>query len=365
MSSTQGINVLVVDDELGPRESLKMILKPFYNVFTAENGTEALKIIHDRPIDIATLDYKMPGMTGTELLREIRKFNEEMAVIMITGFGTMKSAVEGIRYGASDYLVKPFEVNEIIEIIKKNLDKRKAKTDIKRVLAELLGVAGNASDVQPALSGELSQEELAQRLGPLLTGLSGRANGHSSRTTTVINTLKDLIGSAENRSDHLNNHSVNVAYFSGLLGKKLGLEPTVLSHLDMTAALHDIGMLGYYYQDKQNREHEHHSSDAQSAQKADLGSSFARILELPEPVIKAISHLGEKYDGSGHPRKLQAEEIPLLSRIVCLSEAVENCYRVRRDRKQVIQLISDKSGTVFDPNLTRLLVELINENQIN
>ena len=122
-------NLLIVDDELGPRESLKMILKPYYNIFTAENGTEALKVIANNEIDIATIDYKMPGMTGTELLREIRKENDDMAVILITGFGTMKSAVEGIRYGASDYLVKPFEVNEIIDIVKKSLQKRRSRKE--------------------------------------------------------------------------------------------------------------------------------------------------------------------------------------------------------------------------------------------
>ena len=142
MSVGVDVNVLIVDDELGPRESLKMILKPFYTIHTAQNGEEALKIIREKSIDLATLDYKMPGMTGTELLREIRKFNEEMAVIMITGFGTMKSAVEGIRFGASDYLVKPFEVNEIIDIVKKNLEKKKKKNEVKNFLSEIVQVMG-------------------------------------------------------------------------------------------------------------------------------------------------------------------------------------------------------------------------------
>ncbi|MBI1823541.1 MAG: response regulator [Nitrospirae bacterium] len=142
MNRSGPVNLLIVDDELGPRESLKMILKPFYTIFTAENGEEALKIIHENEIDIATLDYKMPGMTGTELLREIRKFNEEMAVIMITGFGTMKSAVEGIRYGASDYLVKPFEVSEIIDIVKKNLEKKRKKTEVTHFISDIVEAMG-------------------------------------------------------------------------------------------------------------------------------------------------------------------------------------------------------------------------------
>jgi putative two-component system response regulator len=362
MNRTQEVNVLVVDDELGPRESLKMILKPFYNVFTAENGQEALKIIHEKPIDIATLDYKMPGMTGTELLREIRKFNEEMAVIMITGFGTMKSAVEGIRYGASDYLVKPFEVNEIIEIVKKNLDKKKTKNDVKKFVAEMVAAMGAPLPGNDFTKLNSTKAYVLKKMETLFSGLNHGIK-FQSKVNTVVTPLKDLINTAETRSS-LNNHSTNVVYFSKLIGKRLNLNPNIMNSLEIAASLHDIGMLGVYYQNIDWGGEDVHFSDQFCHQKAELGASFARILELPELVINGIAHLGERFNGQGLPSHLLGEEIPLLSRIIALSEAVENHYRKEEKREKVMSFLKEKSGQDFDPNLVQLMVNLIDENEI-
>ncbi|MFV1951018.1 MAG: response regulator [Nitrospinota bacterium] len=130
-------NILVVDDELGPRESLKMILKNDYLVFTAKNGWDALDIIRYEPIDLVTLDLKMPGMQGTELLKEIRDFNADIEVIIVTGCGTLKTATEAIRYGVSDYILKPFDVVEMRSVIKKSIGKKSLNKKQKELVKEL------------------------------------------------------------------------------------------------------------------------------------------------------------------------------------------------------------------------------------
>jgi DNA-binding NtrC family response regulator len=106
-------NILIVDDKLGTRESLKIILNPSYNTLTAINGNNALDLIKQYPVDLVTLDLKMPGMNGIEVLKEIRKL-----------YGTLKSAIECIRLGVFDYITKPFNVPEIIAVINKSLTKR-------------------------------------------------------------------------------------------------------------------------------------------------------------------------------------------------------------------------------------------------
>ncbi len=130
-------NILVVDDELGPRESLKMILKNDYLVFTAKNGWDALDIIRYEPIDLVTLDLKMPGMQGTELLKEIRDFNADIEVIIVTGCGTLKTATEAIRYGVSDYILKPFDVVEMRSVIKRSIGKKSLNKKQKELVKEL------------------------------------------------------------------------------------------------------------------------------------------------------------------------------------------------------------------------------------
>ena len=114
-------SVLIVDDEVGPRESLRLILNPIYEIHTAADGDEALRCIQDKDIDVVTLDLKMPGMSGFEVLRGIKKLKADIEVIIVTGYGTLKNAQEAIHYGAETvyvvddptfkhYLNKPYTV---------------------------------------------------------------------------------------------------------------------------------------------------------------------------------------------------------------------------------------------------------------
>ena len=77
--------VLIVDDEIAPRESLRMILHPLYQVYTAADGEEALACLQNQQIDLVTLDMRMPGISGLEVLKEIRRRKADIDVIMIIG----------------------------------------------------------------------------------------------------------------------------------------------------------------------------------------------------------------------------------------------------------------------------------------
>lgn len=121
---TQKETILIVEDEIGPRESLRMILKPFYELHTASNGEEALKIVQNQRIDLVTLDLNMPGLSGIDVLREIKKLKPDVDVIIITALSTLPNAQKAIRYGAIDLLSKPFHVGEVIGIIRKSFERR-------------------------------------------------------------------------------------------------------------------------------------------------------------------------------------------------------------------------------------------------
>jgi signal transduction histidine kinase len=131
-------NVLVVDDDLGPRESMRMILKPLHNVFTAEDGVTALRMIDERPIDLVTLDLKMPGMQGIEVLKEIKKNNPQIEVIIVTGFGTLKSATEAMKYGVKGYITKPYNLSEITSIVEKAIEQRRFNLKLRNFFKEAL-----------------------------------------------------------------------------------------------------------------------------------------------------------------------------------------------------------------------------------
>src|SRR5512134_212428 len=123
-TSTRKPTVLVVDDEAGPRDALKVILRPFFNIRSAENAKSALEVLNEQPIDLITLDQKLPDRQGMDLLQDIKHDFADTEVIIITGYGSLKSAMEGIRHGAAGYLLKPFNVTELITLINQTLEKK-------------------------------------------------------------------------------------------------------------------------------------------------------------------------------------------------------------------------------------------------
>ncbi|MGA2959439.1 MAG: response regulator [Thermodesulfobacteriota bacterium] len=145
-------SILIVDDEVGPRESLRMILKSMYEVHTAENGQEAINFISQKKVDLVTLDLRMPGLSGIEVLQEIKKLQPDIEVIIVTGYGTLTNAQEAIRYGAADFISKPFNVADIIAIVSKAFERRSYNLKIKGLIQQIQGLRSGHSNNEEILS---------------------------------------------------------------------------------------------------------------------------------------------------------------------------------------------------------------------
>src|SRR6266436_2495752 len=133
--ATQG-NILIVEDEAGPALALKMILKPYYEVYTAERGDAALAILNSTPIDVITLDLRMPGLAGMPLLAKLKEHDPDIEVIVITGYGSLETAVESINLKVFAYVAKPFDVLEILETTKRALQKRRNLQRLRHIKEE-------------------------------------------------------------------------------------------------------------------------------------------------------------------------------------------------------------------------------------
>src|SRR5574342_353628 len=131
-------HILVVDDEMGPRESLKMILNPYYTVHVAERGGQAIEMLEQHPVDLVTLDLKMPGFSGIRVLEKLKQHDPDIEAIIITGYGSLDTAIEGLRLGAFDYISKPFDVNHILSLVKRGLERRSAKAKLRQVKSDFL-----------------------------------------------------------------------------------------------------------------------------------------------------------------------------------------------------------------------------------
>ncbi len=139
-------SILIVDDEVGPRESLRMILKPMYDVHIVENGREAINFISQKKVDLVTLDLKMPGLSGIDVLKEIKKLQPDIEAIIVTGYGTLDNAQEAIRYGAGDFIAKPFNVADIVAIVSKAFERRSYNLKIKDLIRRAQGAHSSLAE---------------------------------------------------------------------------------------------------------------------------------------------------------------------------------------------------------------------------
>jgi len=157
-ASTDLPRVLVIDDEIGPRESLRMLLKPNYQVQTANCVEAGLKLLREKRPDAIVMDIRMPGMSGIEGLRQIREIDPHLSVIMLTGFGALDTAKEALRLGANDYISKPFDAREMQEVIGRNVERTRVQRTAELAAAEI-------KELNNRLLVQLAQKERLASLG--------------------------------------------------------------------------------------------------------------------------------------------------------------------------------------------------------
>jgi len=129
--------ILVVDDEIGVRQSFNMVLKDDYEVILAETGTEALDILAKRSVDLVLLDILLPDMNGVAVLEKLKLTDPETDVIMVTAVNDIQTAVKSIKLGAYEYVIKPFVVADLLALIQRALEKRRLEREIAYLRSEL------------------------------------------------------------------------------------------------------------------------------------------------------------------------------------------------------------------------------------
>jgi len=205
--SRQPSTVLVVDDERGPRLALQLILQREFLVVTAQSGEEALEILKNERVEAVTLDLKMPGLAGQNTLSLIRSVDPDLPVIIMTAHSDLDSAVAAYEGGAFEYLPKPFDVDQAVELIRRALGESQREQAVLEPVGEVPEILGKAPAMQEVFRaiGRLSQSSATV----LITGESGTGkelvaralHRHSTRATkpfVAINTAampKDLLES--------------------------------------------------------------------------------------------------------------------------------------------------------------------------
>jgi len=170
--------ILVVDDEFSVLELIRIALEGAgYSALTAETGESALELLTNEKLDLVILDLKLPGMDGIEVLREIKAITESMPVIMITGHGTIKDAVEAMKLGAYDFVSKPFEIDKLVITVRNAIAASSLEKEVTRLRSQLkqrysfeniIGDSGKMQDLY-----EMMQKATQSDVTVLIQGESG------------------------------------------------------------------------------------------------------------------------------------------------------------------------------------------------
>jgi putative nucleotidyltransferase with HDIG domain len=349
-------SVLVVDDETGPRDALKVILRPFFTIHSADNAKSALQVLKDRHIDLITLDQKLPDRQGLDLLQDIKQDYADIEVIIITGYGSLKSAMEGIRHGAAGYLLKPFNVTELLTLINQTLEKKQRLDYLRSFLKTSTALWGTEQEATQAWKDVRSNYFAIGKT-------STDAAAGTGDVAALIPLLSDLL---EAKDRQLLNHCSRVSFYASLLANQLHLPITEQKALALGAFLHDIGKISqsdYKYSADEDDCERHR---AHIKEHSEAGARMLLPLSFPAEVGQIVAYHHERFDGVRNPQGLRGEGIPLLARIVAIAQAFDNLTVDMPGHQPLsiddaVRQITLQANTAFDPTLTTLFARVVQE----
>jgi len=334
----EATRVLIVDDDPQVRSILSDVFQlTGYIPRVAENGREGLERFKAERFPLILTDIKMPIMDGIEFFANVRALDPDTAVIILTGVGEMKTAIETLKAGASDFIMKPVNLDELVIAAERALERR-------RLILE-------NRDYQRHL--ERRVEESTRQLSQAFQELQ----------QTYRTTLEALGSALDTRDIETQAHSHRVWGYAVLLTRDLGVKGQELTNIEHGVLLHDIGKIGIPDRillkpgpltEEEWREMKRHP---------EIGRRLLSRIKFLEGAIPTVYHHHERYDGSGYPVGLKGEEIPLGARIFSVVDAFD-AMTFDRPYSKAIPLDSAFTeikrciGTHFDPKVAEAFLGL-------
>lgn len=177
------IDILIVDDDKDVCEYMELLLTPIgYDVTAVTDSTNALDVLKSKEFHVVVLDIMMPGISGMELLEEVRKYDDDIAIIIFTGNPTVDTAVQSLKYDVDDYIKKPFDVDEFTESLDKILRQKGLLTDPEEQLLETIG-----QNIRKARKSQnLTLKQMSRRTGLSVSLLSQIERAESSASVSSL-----------------------------------------------------------------------------------------------------------------------------------------------------------------------------------
>jgi putative nucleotidyltransferase with HDIG domain len=330
--------ILVVDDEEAIREVVSTLLEAQgYDCTTANNGLLARGYLEKNSIDLVLSDMVMPEMDGLSLLEWERKHNPDVPVIMVTAMHDLSTALEAIRRGAYDYILKPFEKDQLYLGVRRALEHR-------RLLVENQNYQRNLE--------RLVEDRTAQLKGAL-----------DQLEQSYDDTLEALGGALDLKDAETEGHCKRVTSFTIAIAKAMKLDPVLLPQIARAAFLHDIGKMAI--PDQILRKPGPITEEEREVMRTHCEIGYNMVTRIPflrEAAEIVLTHQ-EYFDGTGYPQGLRGDQIPLGARIFAVADALDAMISDRPYRKALpVSHARDEiqrcAGTQFDPAVVQVFLAM-------
>jgi putative two-component system response regulator len=320
--------VLIVDDERGVRESMRMLLKDHYDLTLAACGTEAIERLAEARPDVVLLDLRMPDMSGIEVLQTIKAKDPHVEVILITAYATVDTARNALRLGAFDYITKPFNPTELAGIVRRGIERR----------MDLLQRSAMFEAIQQDYQSLRKEVEMAKH----------------QIATHVRDTIYALLMSLELRDAYTGRHSMAVLWLVDNFAQHLQIPPAERAALKRAALVHDLGKIGVP-EEILNKPEPLSPADAIIMHNhSTLSAEIVNNVEALAPLSPIIRAHHERWDGKGYPDGLAGDEIPWQSQVLALCDTVhamssDRCYRARLPEPVIRRELTAQRSRQFNP----------------
>jgi response regulator RpfG family c-di-GMP phosphodiesterase len=343
--------LLIVDDEESVRSLLYDLLRDVYQCDVAACGEEALGLVDRTNYNVVLSDIMMPGMSGIELLERIKAERPDTSVIMVSANHDTRRAVGALRQGAYDYIVKPFELEEVELSVQRALEHQRLVTE-NRVYQTQLEQLVEARTDELRLANDFLQEK-STKLAEMVSELS----------RTYRSTLGALAMALDARDAETRGHSERVVAFSLRLGVQIGLSKEELTNLERGALLHDVGKIGV----RDAILLKPAPLTAEEWLEMKLHPEFGRAIlaQVPflKPAIPVVAEHHERWDGLGYPNGLKAEEIDIKARVFAVADCIDAVtsdrpYRRAANFETAGAELRQYIGSQFDPKIVEAFFEI-------
>lgn len=329
-SENRNYKILAVDDEEGIIDSLSIFLKRSGYEFTGvTNPEEAIQRVKNEHFDLMILDFIMTPFHGDQVVEEIRNFNKELYILLLTGHKDLAPPLETIkRLDIQGYCEKSDKFDQLLLLIESGIKSIAQMNEIKKINEEL-------------------------------------KNTNEKLEKAYLESIQTLRFTVEAKDSYTRGHSDRVSEYSVLIGKRLNLSEEDLKILKIGGLFHDIGKIGVpdsillkesKLTDDEYSEIKNHPS---------IGSHILSTASIFQDIIPIVKHHHEKYDGHGYPSQLKGNDIPYFARIAAIADSFDamTSRRTYRDSLPIETVIAEFErckGTQFDPELTDIFLDILN-----